>query len=703
MTESKRQSDTMLEPETIQIRQYMTRRHLLALCLIGGLVIIEHLGLVNLLRPHDEANTLIHVSGHQGLLSQRAAFLASQLVTVEPLKSQQRLREDLRETARQIDIAHRNLTDMFVEQNGHEHMSETLNALYFQQPYNIDERLKNFTASVIRLSQNPSDDLNQNNEDYQLIVAEASPLLKSLDEVVWQYQLEAAEVESFHRDVSFALVLSILAVLVLELFLIFRPMVSRVVRVYHDALKAKEAKTDFLASISHEILTPMNGIIGNAELMLGNDLDVRQKNRAATILFSAESLLEIINDILDYSKIESGKMTLEEQSFNLKSLVEDIITQLSQRTKGKNLEFSCKYLPDTPELILSDPARLRQVLSNLLGNALKFTEAGHVLVTVKKAVSESNTSAENATLLEISVEDTGVGIPSDKLESIFQKFTQADGSMSGQYGGTGLGLAICKETAELMNGEIRVQSTQGVGSIFIVSVPVKVDTKPIEAGVDHVSLQDSHMFVVDDDEINKTLLLELDAAQHSNENTNRASHAGADFIKGRKVLLVEDNRINQALAEEILEEIGVEVICAANGKIAVDIMRDADDVDFIFMDCQMPEMDGFEATAEIRKLSKQIGDRTPIIALTANAMEGDKERCFEAGMDDYMAKPVRKADVKAALDKWMPRKTVAKTSDATAENLAKDEAAAAVHQLPPSRHSLGDDLVDISFGVARSG
>ncbi len=550
-----------------------------------------------------------------------------------------------------------------------------------------------------------------------------------------------------YKNLQFFFLSLMLFVLALTVHFIFRPTMKYISHQVEKAEEGNRLKSEFVATISHEIRSPMTGVLGMAELLLASDQSEDQKNYTRTIIDSGETLLNIIEDVLDLSKIEANKIELHSQRVNLQDLLDELCALHYSRAREKALEVVVHYTPGCENFFIADPVRLKQIFGNLINNAIKFTEKGHVLITV----SECESNNKDVSNIVVSVKDTGIGIHADKHEKVFELFRQADSSTTRNYGGTGLGLTICKRLVDLMGGNILLDSAVGEGAEFKVILPLKKSARDNDLSKDLSVLVGVKTLIVDDLGVMRTLLEEqfslagmkctsaksgeealaflteaaiedapydlvlidyimggmngeelaekiktdnnlkdtclvmltstgnpLDERKfyergfsahltkpfRNDELLNNLAVIWSDYNNGEKdhvsgkqgkkdhshdknilsgfyILIVEDSRLNQAFVKEVLERLGAQVVTADNGKAAMEIEKESGPFDLILMDCQMPVLDGFETTRIIRIKEQETDRETPIIAMTANAMKGDKEKCLEAGMNDYLSKPMR--------------------------------------------------------------
>ncbi len=758
----KHETDSVIE----LTRRRIVRGYRVALSLVACVVIMIAAITTHQLSQHESDAALINVAGKQRALSQRIALLVLELSAMDEAQRGDIL-QLLTKAIDEMEHAHGSLVNGNPAMHLPKLESGTLRQMYFAAPLFIDQQVTDYLAQAKQVLRLPPSDITANHANVRVLIGQANrKLLASLDAVVTQYQHEGEEHIRILYNVVVMLSAAALLLLCAVAVFVLKPAVDYVAQAHRKLIELNQLKGDFLANMSHEIRTPMNGIFGMTELLLESSLNQRQQHYVRTLQNSADHLLGLINDVLDFSKLEAGQMKLDPIRFNLLSTIEDALDLFAARAREKNIELLLRYSPGTPRFVVADPGRMRQILFNLIGNAIKFTDKGYVLVHVEYAAPEEGKGTY--AFLKMRVEDTGIGIPEDKVHSLFAKFMQVESGSTRARQGTGLGLAICRNIVRLMGGDIHVESTPGKGTVFSWDIPLPEAGEPEPAVDRHAKLAGKRVLLVDDLAPNRSMYSETLVAagmeclvtENADEAVSRLryemasqrvidvvitdyvmagkdgmaltreiradetlnalpvvilssageqglvkqfSDAGANAcltkpasrqqvydtlvhvfdniergepvgiitteasnalsarrllarekpLYGTHILLVEDNRVNIEVATEMLQNMGCRVTSAENGQIAVEEAQ-KQPFDLIFMDCQMPVMDGFEAARHIVSL-KSTGKiaPVPIIALTANAMKDDREHCLASGMDDYLSKPVRKANLEACLLKWL--------------------------------------------------
>ncbi|MES2984716.1 MAG: response regulator [Pseudomonadota bacterium] len=750
-------------------RRRITFSYRVALSLVAIMVVLTAAITGHLVRDQIDDTSIINISGKQRMLSQRIAFLTHELTEVSEQTRSTTL-QALHKAADEMESAHTVLTTYALAHTSIFWYDSFVDDMYFQPPLQLDAQMQAFLGHVHHVLRLTPEQVKVNQPDVAAIIREAQGrLLESLDAVVSQDEQETVERFQMLYNIVLGLSGAALLMLVGVAMVVLRPAILYVEQAQRRLQELNQLKGDFLANMSHEIRTPMNGIFGMTELLTDSALNPRQQHYVRTLQNSADHLLGLINDILDFSKLEAGQMKLDPIHFNLMATIEDVLEVLSMRAREKNLELLLRYAPGTPSFIVADPGRIRQVLFNLLGNAIKFTDQGYVMVHVELLSKDS--APDRKPWLRVRVEDTGIGIPENKINGLFEKFMQVESGSTRARQGTGLGLAISRNLVTLMGGDISVASTPGLGTIFTWMMPLPEEgTQPVTTDY-NAALVGRRLLLVDDLAPNRLLYKEtlmmagavclvaenareaLSILAYEQENARVMDAVLTDFmmpgidglqlatriredvrfkhlpiimlssmgeqglikrfdeagvnaclskpatrqqlidtlvhvldaasrgvkyalitaesssalsvnrlmsreraLHGTHILLVEDNRVNLEITSEMLTRFGCQVNTAESGLEALDQVRQHA-FDLIFMDCQMPEMDGFEAARHIVSM-KAAGEiaPVPVVALTANALKGDRERCLEAGMDDYLSKPVRKASLEAILLKWLRQK-----------------------------------------------
>ncbi len=752
-------------------------RYLVGLSLIALLVSASHLTIQQVVAAQRNYAAVVNLAAHQAGLAHRIAHFARLMASASNPQDFAKARNQVGSSLEKIGRAHATLLEGSPDTGIPLLTNAALEELYHGKSVGLDATMRRFIAAAREVHSSRQGILPGSSPAFDYVATNGPLELEPMFEgAVEQYQKIARETILAIEYLVHLIWVGAMIVLLLIGLLIFRPLE----RTFRDAIaklqasvreleatreeiaiarqkaeSASEAKSQFLATMTHELRTPMNGVLGMSELLASTRLDRKQHEYVQIIVDSSESLLTIINDILDFSRLEAGKVGLEEIPFNLEQSIYDVMALLAPRCHNKSLQLILDYPPDLPRNFIGDPARIRQVLINLVGNATKFTEAGYVQVTV--AIEDDGRQAGIA----IHVEDTGIGIAPDKLKLLFQSFTQTDNSTTRKYGGTGLGLTITRELLNLMGGGIEVESAPGKGSVFSIDFRLRLssslDALPepeaelrqvvlLEPGEIYRDLLRDRLHRVGvsvslvDDARDLRVLLEtceayggelpivmlsreaiVDPANdwsafehlslsrplswillcHDLDET-RSFHRQTKFVRAyttylqkpftsqqlyfalnnaatrpeddtlntryRKdgeditdftltkdeqgdILLVEDNLANQKFASLLLKKLGYNVDIAEDGVEALELWRHKA-YDLILMDCLMPNLDGYEATRRIRAAESD-GRRIPIVALTANASEVDRERCRQSGMDEIITKPYRRKELEQVLDRYL--------------------------------------------------
>ncbi|MDM8569332.1 response regulator [Thiotrichales bacterium HSG1] len=744
---------------------FLTKRYALAVAIISIFVTLTFISMYKFLKVQSNYAAVINISGKQRMLSQRIALYANDLTHYQA-DSCQLYAKDIMTLTKMIDLM-QNVHNALLNSNksytdtSELELSKSIYDIYYHPPFRLDKQVNKFLNHARVITNIPCGGLFKENSDLLVLSNMAkTKLLIGLNAVVGEYQNESEDNVSMIVQIKTLLWLFTLLVLVLEVLFIFRPMVhyavskAKKLRKQNTELKqakiaaeqAARAKTDFLATMSHEIRTPLNGVVGMTNLLLNTSITAQQREFVDTIRLSSDTLLTVINDILDFSKIELGRVVLEEEPIEINTFIEETFDLFTAKALNKNIELLYLVEEDVPSWVRGDANRIRQILSSLIHNALKFTKQGEVFISIKL-----HSRVEDEIELLFSVVDTGVGIPKNKLDKLFKAFSQVDSSTTRQYGGIGLGLVITKRLCKLMGGQVWVESKVNEGSIFSFTLKLTVCDAPKSLFESKVELlQGQHILVVDDNVNNQRILNHLlhswncsttavgsgekalawlqhnnkcnvaiidrympkmdgielakainkiperrelplivlttiDELENNLEETKRLFQASIckpikqthllnmlnyvftgeknkRHVKTTKIdnslskrlplriLLAEDDVINQKISLLTLEKMGYNIDIANNGLEVLSALEEKS-YDIILMDLHMPRMDGLVASKTIVE-KYPVSKRPKIIATTASAMYNVKKQCIEAGMDDYMTKPLQWRNLENILEKW---------------------------------------------------
>jgi signal transduction histidine kinase/CheY-like chemotaxis protein len=587
-----------------------TKTYVVALSLVATLSIGAYLTMHKTMATLSHKAAVINVSGRQRMLSQRISLYSEYLAQAKASQRDE-LREKLMDLVDKFSSYHHGLSKGSLELG---QPSESVRDVYFGSAYHLDQDVQEFILTVYSLLKIESQGSQNFAPDLEKIRTLQAKILPKLDHAVLMNQTESESQLGKLQTIETLLLVFTLSLLLLEAYFIFRPMVRSISRLLRAAAEAREtairatdAKSAFLATVTHEIRTPMTGVLGITEALLETDLPDRNREQVATLHRLSETLISMVNDILDYSKIEAGQLSLEKVEFNLPAIARDSFTLFHPTLEKKQIQFTMEIDPSLPQQVSGDPTRIRQIVTNFMSNAVKFTPEGGTITLGLKQVAKG---------IRFEVRDSGPGISEAHRPRIFGRYSQADSSISRKYGGTGLGLAICHQISEAMKGSIGFDSVEGQGSTFWFEVELE-------------------------------------------NSKNLASEVASDSVisvawgAGYTVLLVDDNAVNQKIIAGQLSRMGFQVQWAENGRAAVQAASTSA-FDLVLMDCEMPEMDGFEASREIRRIeSGRNSNPVPILAMTGHSADNIRQRCLEAGMSAFVTKPIRREALASKLQEWL--------------------------------------------------